>query len=120
MTLLRKDKLMNGVSWSMRFQQALCTWPCISDLGAGAAQVCVAHLTRAYDHGSIMSTFNEQFFQHVLFGAKVLQLGQYHQSYNLNCVVKLRCKYRMALFLLCANISEIEGTKCTPNSQTKP
>ena len=40
-TLLRKDKLMNGVSWSIRFQQALCTWPCISDLGAGAAQVCI-------------------------------------------------------------------------------
>jgi hypothetical protein len=38
-TLLRKDKLMNGVSWSIRFQQALCTWPCINDLGAGAAQV---------------------------------------------------------------------------------
>ena len=40
-TLLRKDKLMNGVSWSIRFQQALCTWPCINDLGAGAAQVNV-------------------------------------------------------------------------------
>ena len=40
-TLLRKDKLMNGVSWSIRFQQALCTWPCINDLGAGAAQVVI-------------------------------------------------------------------------------
>ena len=38
-TLLRKDKVMNGVSWSMRFQQALSTWPCLNDLGASAVQV---------------------------------------------------------------------------------
>jgi len=37
-TLLRKDKVMNGVSWSMRFQQALSTWPCLNDLGASAVQ----------------------------------------------------------------------------------
>ena len=30
---------MNGVSWSIRFQQALGTWPCINDLGSGAVQV---------------------------------------------------------------------------------
>lgn len=37
-TLLRKDKVMTGVSWSMRFQQAISTWPCLNDLGASAAQ----------------------------------------------------------------------------------
>ena len=38
-TLLRKDKVMNGVGWTLRFQQALNTWPCLSDLGAAAATV---------------------------------------------------------------------------------
>merc|ERR1719412_2158584 len=35
-TLLRKDKVMNGVGWTLRFQQALNTWPCLSDLGSAA------------------------------------------------------------------------------------
>ena len=38
-TLLRKDKVMNGVSWTLRFQQALNTWPCLNDLGAAAVTV---------------------------------------------------------------------------------
>ena len=40
-TLLRKDKVMTGVSWSVRFQQAISTWPCNNDLGSAAAQVLV-------------------------------------------------------------------------------
>ena len=36
-TLLRKDKVMTGVSWSVRFQQAISTWPCNNDLGSAAA-----------------------------------------------------------------------------------
>ena len=38
-TLLRKDKVMSGVSWSLRFQQAISTWPCNNDLGSAAVQV---------------------------------------------------------------------------------
>ena len=38
-TLLRKDKVMNGVSWPARFQQAISTWPYLNDLGSAAAQV---------------------------------------------------------------------------------
>ena len=38
-TLLRKDKVMSGVSWSLRFQQAISTWPCSNDLGSAAVQV---------------------------------------------------------------------------------
>ena len=38
-TLLRKDKVMNGVGWTLRFQQALNTWPCLSDLGSAAVTV---------------------------------------------------------------------------------
>ena len=44
-TLLRKDKVMNGVSWSLRFQQALSTWPCLNDLGASAVLVMTTVLT---------------------------------------------------------------------------
>ena len=53
-TLLRKDKLMNGVSWSIRFQQALGTWPCINDLGSGAVQVraCLIGLIEEVSTGS--------------------------------------------------------------------
>ena len=38
-TLLRKDKIMAGISWSVKFQKAVDTWPCINDLGSSAAQV---------------------------------------------------------------------------------
>ena len=38
-TLLRKDKVMSGVSWSLRFQQSISTWPCTNDLGSAAVQV---------------------------------------------------------------------------------
>ena len=38
-TLLRKDKVMSGVSWSLRFQQAISTWPSNNDLGSAAVQV---------------------------------------------------------------------------------
>ena len=31
---------MIGVSWAIRFQQAITTWPCLNDLGASAVQVC--------------------------------------------------------------------------------
>ena len=37
-TFLRKDKVLNGISWSMRFQHALSTWPYFNDLGASAVQ----------------------------------------------------------------------------------
>jgi len=37
-TLLRKDKVMTGISWSVKFQRSLDTWPCLNDLGATAAQ----------------------------------------------------------------------------------
>ena len=40
-TLLRKDKIMNGVSWSLRFQQSINTWPCLNDLGSGSVQVWI-------------------------------------------------------------------------------
>ena len=32
-TLLRKDKLLTGVTWTLRFQHALTVWPCLNDLG---------------------------------------------------------------------------------------
>ncbi len=38
-TLLRKDKIMTGLSWARKFQHAIDTWPCINDLGASAASV---------------------------------------------------------------------------------
>jgi len=37
-TLLRKDKVMNGVSWPARFRRAVSTWPFLNDLGEAAAQ----------------------------------------------------------------------------------
>ena len=39
-TLLRKDKVMNGVGWSLRFQQSINTWPCLNDLGSATVTVC--------------------------------------------------------------------------------
>ncbi|XP_023326557.1 proline-rich protein 12 [Eurytemora carolleeae] len=35
-TLLRKDKLFIGTSWTIGFQNALTVWPCLDDLGAEA------------------------------------------------------------------------------------
>ncbi len=36
-TLLRKDKIMTGLSWARRFQHSADTWPCLNDLGAASA-----------------------------------------------------------------------------------
>eukprot|EP00092_Neocalanus_flemingeri_P012349 GFUD01013315.1.p1 GENE.GFUD01013315.1~~GFUD01013315.1.p1 ORF type:complete len:1215 (-),score=291.42 GFUD01013315.1:329-3973(-) len=43
-TLLRKDKLLTGVTWTLRFQHALTVWPCLNDLGSEActSTVCGA------------------------------------------------------------------------------
>ena len=38
-TLLRKDKIMTGISWANVFRNSLDTWPCLNDLGQQAAQV---------------------------------------------------------------------------------
>ncbi len=38
-TLLRKDKIMTGLSWARRFHHAVDTWPCLNDLGPSAASV---------------------------------------------------------------------------------
>ncbi len=38
-TLLRKDKVMTGISWARKFQSALDTWPCLNDLGSAAVTV---------------------------------------------------------------------------------
>ena len=38
-TLLRKDKVMNGVGWALRFTQSVNTWPCLNDLGAAGVSV---------------------------------------------------------------------------------
>ena len=32
-TLLRKDKLMTGTTWTLRFQHAITTWPNLNNLG---------------------------------------------------------------------------------------
>ena len=32
-TLLRKDKLLTGITWTLRFQHALAVWPCLNNLG---------------------------------------------------------------------------------------
>ena len=48
-TLLRKDKVMSGVSWPARFQQAISTWPSWDDLGAAAAQVRLSLLSPIID-----------------------------------------------------------------------
>ena len=40
-TFLRKDKVLNGISWSMRFQHALSTWPYFNDLGKYVFKTCM-------------------------------------------------------------------------------
>ena len=43
-TLLRKDKLMTGTTWTLRFQHAITTWPNLNNLGSEscASTVCGA------------------------------------------------------------------------------
>jgi len=43
-TLLRKDKLLTGITWTLRFQHALTVWPCLNNLGSEscASTVCGA------------------------------------------------------------------------------
>ena len=57
-TLLRKDKVMTGISWSVKFQRSLDTWPCLNDLGATAAQVQLSlthlNITRSDSLGHIL------------------------------------------------------------------
>ena len=45
-TLLRKDKIMTGISWSRKFQTAIDTWPCFSDVGASAADPVSLRISR--------------------------------------------------------------------------
>ena len=35
-TLTRKNKVMNGVTWTINFKHAIDTWPCMNDLGPTA------------------------------------------------------------------------------------
>ena len=37
-TLLRKDKLMTGTTWTLRFQHAITTWPNLNNLGWDMSQ----------------------------------------------------------------------------------
>ena len=37
-TLLRKDKLMTGTTWTLRFQHAITTWPNLNNLGWDISQ----------------------------------------------------------------------------------
>ena len=43
-TLLRKDKIMTGTTWTLRFQHAITTWPNLNKLGSQscASTVCGA------------------------------------------------------------------------------
>ena len=43
-TLLRKDKVMNGVGWAIRFTQSVNTWPCLNDLGAAGVSVRIIYV----------------------------------------------------------------------------
>jgi len=52
-TLLRKDKVMSGVRWTLRFQHALCTWPMFNELGGDISQVFAS----VYKHGFRVRTF---------------------------------------------------------------
>jgi len=65
-TLLRKDKVMNGVSWSMRFQQALSTWPCLNDLGASAVQDAKCGVCDHEKATTMMQMFGQPYHQNTL------------------------------------------------------
>jgi hypothetical protein len=65
-TLLRKDKVMNGVSWSMRFQQALSTWPCLNDLGASAVQDAKCGVCDHEKATTMVQMFGQPYHQNTL------------------------------------------------------
>jgi len=65
-TLLRKDKLLTGVTWTLRFQHALTVWPCLNDLGSEActSTVCGAcEKARAY---SMLQMFGQPYNSNTL------------------------------------------------------
>ena len=60
-TLLRKDKVMKGVSWSMMFQQALITWPCLGlDLCPSIVQDAKCEVCHHEFATSIVLMFGQQ------------------------------------------------------------
>jgi len=65
-TLLRKDKVMNGVSWSMRFQQALSTWPCLNDLGASAVRGAKCGVCDHEKATTMVQMFGQPYHQNTL------------------------------------------------------
>ncbi|TRY73107.1 hypothetical protein TCAL_11821 [Tigriopus californicus] len=93
-TLLRKDKIMSGNSWTRTFQLAIDTWPCINDLGSAPSLElkCGACDT----------------------DRSITMLQMYGQPYNAN-TLKTHLKHRM--FSICNEVVESKK-RSTPQVET--
>jgi len=65
-TLLRKDKLLTGVTWTVRFQQALTVWPCLNDLGTEACTSTVCGACEKDRAHSMLQMFGQPYNNNTL------------------------------------------------------
>ena len=65
---------MSGVSWSLRFQQSISTWPCTNDLGSAAVQVILIfypNLEAWLQGHCYLSTFYQEYI--LMYDNNILQ-----------------------------------------------
>lgn len=65
-TLLRKDKLLTGVTWTLRFQHALTVWPCLNDLGSEACTSTVCGACEKARAHSMLQMFGQPYNSNTL------------------------------------------------------
>lgn len=65
-TLLRKDKLMTGISWTLRFQHALTVWPCLNDLGSEACTSTVCGACEKNKADTMLQMFGQPYNSNTL------------------------------------------------------
>jgi hypothetical protein len=65
-TLLRKDKVMNGVGWAIRFTQSVNTWPCLNDLGAAGVSETKCGACETERAALMIQLFGQPYHQNTL------------------------------------------------------
>jgi len=65
-TLLRKDKLLIGTSWTIGFQHALTVWPCLNDLGSEACTSTVCGGCEKSKASTMVQLFGQPYHSNTL------------------------------------------------------
>jgi hypothetical protein len=93
-TLLRKDKVMSGVSWSLTFQQAISTWPCNNDLGSAAVQETMCGACERDKSSTMIQMYGQPYNQNTLKPIPPDETARLHRNFS----VCKKCGYLASLF----------------------